>query len=181
MRPSRFLPVLFLAFLTFSVVSPAAEDEEAVELGRPFKARQWLENLGNQIPSAPVRYDSLPVAQFIPRETEFYAIDPTVVAAAYSYFFYVEDADGTEFIVGSTLNLAKLAHELAIVQETKKRNKGKEFVRGLTGGVKGIGSGLVNLVAHPGVSLKSAGQRIRQTGRSIEQAVDGERIGEDEE
>ncbi len=177
MRHARFLSALLLSLLTLAAAAPASDDA-TVELGRPFKARQWLDSLG-RIPSALVQYDSLPVAEAIPRQTEFYTIDPTVVAAAYSYFFHVEGAE-TEFIVGSTANLAKLVHELAVAEEIRKRNKGKEFARGVTGSLKGIGSGLVNLAAHPGISLKSAGQRLRQTGRSIESLVDGDSIGPDE-
>lgn len=171
---------MFAAVCVFLAASAVAGGEPggAVKIGRVFKATPWVEHLEG-VPFEKIPYQSLAVAQAIPAESEFYTIDPEVAAAGYSYFFRVDSPDAT-YLVGSVVNLFKLTHELGVIAEIRKRSKSKEFTQGVTQSVKGIGTGLAHLVAHPGLSLKNAGNRLRQTGRSLEQAVDGETIGTDE-
>lgn len=174
-----FVAALAAVALPMSVsIAADAGSAETVKIGRAFKAAPWLEQLGD-VPFEIVPYSSLPVSQVIPQVNEFYGIDPDVANAGYAYFFHVESDDAT-FLAGSAVNLAKLTHELSVVDEIRKRHKGKEFAQGVKQGVKGIGTGIANLVTHPGISLKSAGNRLRQTGRAIERAVDGDDIGKDE-
>ncbi|MCL2000684.1 MAG: hypothetical protein FWG74_04545 [Planctomycetes bacterium] len=154
-------------------------EPEVVELGRQFKAMPWLEHL-DDVPFEIVAYDSIPFLAGLPAETEYYQIDPEVVVSAYSYFFCVRGNDA-DYIVGSVVNLVKLCRELEVIEELKKRNKGKEFALGVGESLKKIGTGLGSLVMHPGLSLKSAGDRIRQTGRSLERAIGAEeKVGRDE-
>lgn len=182
MRTQTMTTLLCLALLGASAVAserPAQAPRELVHLGRPLKARLWLNDL-SKIPSATVPYQSLAVSQIIPRTGEAYRIAPNVKVAAYSYVFSVKGIDA-DFTVISAVNLAKLVHELSVIEEFKKKNMGKEFASGVADGVKGIGTGIASLITHPGQSFKTIGERLRQTGRSLERAVGAEdKIGPDE-
>lgn len=157
----------------------AAEAEGAVELSRPYKALPWL-NSRQDVPFDVVPFDSIGMLAGFPRKTPYYEVDPDVVASAYSYFFYVRGVNN-EYQVGSVVGLVKLCHELAVLEEIKHRNKGKEVATGAGRSMRGIGSGLANLVMHPGISMRNAGEHARQTGRTIERAVGGsDKVGKAE-
>ena len=175
--------ILAIACLTAFILGHAqgaeqGEGEEVNLVGRQSASVPWLPQ-EEQIPHAVVKYADVAGLAGLPPRTDYYTIDPEVVAAAYSYFFHVE-GDGHVFVVGSFINLAKLCHELAVLEDIKKRNKGKEFASGLGDSLKGIGTGLGNLVMHPGLSMKNAGEHFRQTGRALERAVDSDaKVGRD--
>lgn len=177
--------LLVLVFLLASISSPrlpgvATAIAADAAIGREFKARQWLAELGPDVPFDVVRYESIPALSGHARVTEYYEIDPEVVVSGYSYFFHVAGVD-RDFMVGSVLNLIQLCRELEVVEEIKKRNKGMEVAGGLGQGLKSIGTGFGNLFIHPGQSLKGVGTRVRQTGRTLERAVGAEdKVGRDE-
>ncbi len=156
----------------------AATPEEAAEIEHFLQAMPWLKELG-QLPSATIPYNTLKVSEVIPPAGDLYSIDPNVIAVAYTYFYRVNTQYGSYFI-GSSVNLAKFIHELQVIDQIEKTHKGKEILHGLGSGLKDIGTGVGNMVVHPGLSLKSLGQRFRQAGRTIERTVTGEgAVGKD--
>ncbi len=172
---------LFFTIAAFFLFSPSLDAGEGkpVELGRHGKSMHWLEEFAD-IPYEVVPASSLPLLSGIPMQTEFYEIDPEVVASGYNYFFYVRSVDG-EFLVGSFVKLAKLCRELNVIEELKKINKGKEFASGVGGVFKSIGGGLGNLILYPGQSMKSMGSSFRSMGRSVERTVGADpKVGADE-
>lgn len=174
-RTSRFAGIVFVVLAVFSLAAAS----EIVELGRPLRARSWLGDL-DSVPSVMLPYDALYVANFVPRQAAHYRIDPEVKAEAYTYYFTVR-SESAAFEAASVVNLLKLTHELAVIEELEEIHKGKEFASGVADGVKGIGTGLKNLVTHPGQSVKGVGERLRKTGRSLERAVGAEEsVGRDE-
>ena len=172
----RTLSAVLLICL-FAIPAYAGQPET---IGRALKAMPWLEEAGGDIPFQAVRIETIPILAGLPTKTEYYDIDPEVVASGYSYFYYVQGVD-RDYIVGSTFNLVKLCRELAVVEELKKKNKGKEIASSVGDTFKGIGAGLGNLVAHPGVSMKNMGESFRSMGRSVERVVGSDpKVGGDE-
>lgn len=177
-KMTKALAVVCLAVCILGHAEAGEDGAEVSQIGRRSASVPWLPQSA-EIPHAIVRYDDIAFLAGLPAATDYYEIDPEVVAAAYSYFFHVKGKRHT-YIAGSFINLAKLCHELAVLEEIEKRNKGKEVASGMGQGLKSIGTGLGNLVVHPGLSLKSAGDRFRQTGRSLERAVGAEdKVGRD--
>lgn len=170
-------PVLLtLLFLSLSAAQAGAP---VIELGRRGEAIPWLDKV-KDVPHLELPYSSIPILAQLPQRTAYYEIDPTVVFSAYTYYFYVRSPFG-EYMVGSMPNLAKLCHELEVLQELQNRNMGKEFATGVGQGVAGIGTGLGNLIMHPGQSLAGFGHRVRVTGRQVERAVGADpKVGVDE-
>ncbi len=171
---------IFSTILLLSLFAIPAYAGESAAIGRSLKAMPWLTEAGNDIPFEVVRIETIPILASLPTKTEYYEIDPEVVASGYSYFYYVQGVD-RDYMVGSTLNLIKLCRELAVIEELKKKHKGKEFASGVGGVFKGIGKGIGNLVTHPGVSMKNMGESFRSMGRSVERAVGADpKVGDDE-
>ncbi len=185
-KPAKRTGVKYLVMCCLLAAAlPAGAGDEAqaaaqpVALGRDGQAMPWLANL-EDAPFVVVRYADIAMTRSLPAQSAFYSISPDVVASGYFYFFHVRSVDGQEYVAGSVANLYKLCHELGVLEEIKARNKGKEFASGVGDGLKGIGTGLGNLIIHPGQSLKSVGTRVRQTGRSLERAVGAEdKVGVD--
>ncbi len=176
----RILSTILLLCL-FAIPARAGEAaDQSANLGRSLKAMPWLSEAGNDIPFEIVRIETIPFLAGLPTKTEYYEIDPEVVASGYSYFYYVQGVD-RDYTVGSTVNLIKLCRELAVVEELKKKHKGKEFASSVGDVFKGMGKGLANLVTHPGVSMKNMGESFRSMGRGVERAVGAEdKVGKDE-
>lgn len=171
----RIAALALAAGLAYSCAAFAQDRERQepgpapIEMGRQFGALPWIADLPD-MPFVVVDFSGIPILADFPRATECYEIDPAVVAQGFTYYFYVRGRD-RDFVVGSTPNLAKLCRELAALEELKRRNKGKEFVEGAGDSIVGIGKGMGRLVAHPGVSMKDFGHRMRRLGRSAERAV----------
>lgn len=176
---NRLNALCLLILFPFSITTVFGAEPAPIEIGRRGEAIPWLDKV-QDVPYMVVDYASIPLLANFPQRTNHYEIDPQVVVSGYSYFFYVRSAAG-DFLVGSMGNLSKLCHELAVLQQIKEMNKGKEFAEGVGDAVVGIGTGLGNLVTHPGQSLSGFGHRIRMAGRSVERAVGGTpKVGQDE-
>lgn len=182
----RFVLALLLTLLalagkgTLSAIAgePSPTADKFIMLGKPYAALPQLAN-PDSAPPYSTDYTMLPVSEKLPKDGEFYHIHPTVSVAGYSYFFDVDGID-MDYEVGSSINLVKLVHELGVIEELKRKHKGKEFAEGVAEGVKGIGTGVVNLVTAPGQSFREVGNKLRRTGRSIERTVTSEgKVGED--
>lgn len=169
---------LFALAGVFAADAPTADAPAAI--GRVLKAMPWLAGSEAEVPFDIVRLDAIPILAHVPVRTEYYEIDPDVVASGYSYFFYVRGL-ARDYLVGSTFNLIKLCRELEVVEELKKRNKGAEAASGAGAALAGVGRGLANLVVHPGVSMRNFGESFRSFGRSVERSTGGgAKVGEDE-
>lgn len=168
----------YFGMATACALESADATQEFVMLGKPYASMPLLAN-AESAPPLRVDYDALPVSKTIPIEGAFYRIQPTVNIAGYSYFFDVDGID-MEYEVESSIRLVKLVHELGVIEELKKKHKGKEFAGGVAEGVKGIGTGVVSLVTAPGQSIKGFGDKLRRTGRGLERSLSADgKVGED--
>lgn len=166
--------VVFSAAMSFAAEKkPVVKSDTPVELGRQGKATPWLKLVEDPDRMTIISADSIDRISRIPHRTDYYEIDPDVVVSGYFYTYYVR-GKYSDYVVNSTIKLAKLLAELGALEELRKRDPGGEFFIGIGQSVAGMGKGLANLVARPQKTFRSLGTKI---GRAFKTQP---KIGKDE-
>lgn len=117
-------------------------------------------------PQTMVSLDAIPIMQYLPRRSDNYTIETEVKVDGYFYTFTVHSPHG-DYTAGSVRDLIRICHEIDAIEEYGKTEQGSAFMQGLKQSACGIGRGAVNLVRHPGQSVKRAGQGVGKLGRAV--------------
>lgn len=86
---------ILATFIMLCAFSVSIYAEEPAAIGRSLKAMPWLTEAGNDIPFEVVRIETIPALASLPTKTEYYEIDPEVVASGYSYFTMFRESTAT--------------------------------------------------------------------------------------
>lgn len=117
--------------------------------------------------AADVRFENIHSLEgLLPRQTEFYEVDPKVKLNGAYYQFKVKSGHGT-YEVESIRNLLKVCHEIGVMERYKATDEGGEVWKGFSGSLKNLGTGAKAIVTNPNRARKAIGRSLSKAGRSI--------------
>lgn len=118
-------------------------------------------------PDMVVKLSDIPIIKTVLPKSDVYTIDNNVKLDGYFYNFTV-DYEGNKSEIQSVRKLVKTCHEIEVMDNFKKKEQDKNQVAsGVGASAKTVGAGAVNLVKHPGVTVKKVGIGIGNVGRAL--------------
>jgi hypothetical protein len=132
--------------------------------------------LPQQLFSSTVKNFQLP--ETIPMKTEDYSIDSIESGNEPGILKFTISSSHASYQVEGLSHLAKVLHEIEVIERIKRNEQGSGFVNGALSSIEATGDGFVNLVSHPVDSVKGVGKATAKLGRSVRGVFRKKEVGQ---